>query len=99
MNNTISVARFFPDRQAALISQTGTRLSNLHLGVEVILHFRAADRIPVCAEVICENLHTEIGLWFSGRELTDFDGAFTLPREVSEMLRDEGIEVAEDFFS
>jgi hypothetical protein len=82
-----------------VISQTGARLANIHLGVEVILHFGAADRIPVCAEVICGELHAEIGLWFSGRELTDFDGAFTLPREVGEMLRAEGFEVAEDFFS
>jgi hypothetical protein len=97
--NTYSLVRFFPDRQATIVSQTGSTYASHRCGVEVVLHCRNADHVPACAEVICGDLHAEIGLWFSDRELVDFDGAFTLPREVGEMLRSEGFQVNEDFFS
>ncbi|TXT23814.1 MAG: hypothetical protein FD134_1906, partial [Gallionellaceae bacterium] len=40
-----------------------------------------------------------IGLSFNGKELSDFDGAFFLPREVGEMLKDAGYVVPEDCFA
>ena len=37
------------------------------------------------------------GLWFDGRELTDYDGVFALPTEVIEQLRANGFLVDVDF--
>lgn len=38
------------------------------------------------------------GLWITDGELTDYDGVFSLPREVCEMLRSDGIKVSADFW-
>ena len=37
------------------------------------------------------------GLWFEGKELTDYDGVFALPNEVSTALREAEYIVDEDF--
>jgi hypothetical protein len=37
------------------------------------------------------------GLWFEGKELTDFDGLFELPKAVAEGLREHGFVVSSDF--
>jgi hypothetical protein len=98
-NDHRSIARFYPDRQAMMIHQSGVRQSDCTSGVEVIIHLRGPENIPVCAEISAGEFYAEIGLWFSGRELVDFDGAFSLPREVGELLREAGYVVAEDFFT
>jgi hypothetical protein len=48
--------------------------------------------------VISGELSAEIGLTFKGKVLSDYDGVFNLPHEVSEVLKDAGYIVPEDFF-
>jgi hypothetical protein len=94
-----TVQRFFPQSEAALIHQNGSVLTIPSKGVEIILHFRADEPVPCCAEVISGQHYAETGLSFDGTELVDFDGVFFLPRELGEMLNDAGFTVSEDCFS
>ena len=96
---TKAVQRFFSQSEAALIHQNGDQLSESSKGVEIILHTREDEVEPCCAEVISGEHYTEIGLLFDGKELSDYDGVFYLPREVGEMLKDSGYVVPEECFA
>lgn len=94
-----TIERFFPDSHANMIGPGGHNLTTPTKGVEILLHTRENEADPYCAEVISgEDHYAEIGLWFEGKELTDFDGVFALPREVGEMLKDAGYVVPECCF-
>lgn len=95
---TNSVTRYFPHSEANLVHQTGTQLTAITKGVEIVLHTRKDELTPSCAELISGSHYAEIGLWFEGKELSDFDGVFSLPRELGEMLKDAGYVVSEEFF-
>ena len=95
---TNTVRRFFPHSQASIVHQDGSQIIAPTSGVEVILHTRENERDPCCAEVISGDHYAEIGLTFAGKQLSDCDGVFFLPREVSEMLTEAGYLVGEDFF-
>ena len=41
-----------------------------------------------------EEWYAEGGLWFDGKELTDYDGVFSLPSFVSEKLKEWGYDVS-----
>lgn len=94
-----TIQRFFPQSQAALVHQNGAQISEATVGVEIIIHTRENETEPCCAEVISGEHHAEIGLTFEGKELTDYDGVFHLPRKVGEMLKDAGYLVPEDCFT
>jgi hypothetical protein len=94
-----TVQRFFPHSQANMIGPTGANLSTPTKGVEILIHTRESETDPCCAELISGGHYSEIGLSFNGKELSDFDGAFFLPREVGEMLKDAGYVVPEDCFA
>lgn len=94
-----NIQRFFPQSVAALIHQTGAQLSEHSKGVEIVLHTRENETEPCCAELISGELYAEIGLWFNGKELVDYDGVFSLPREVVTMLKDAGYVVSEEYFA
>ena len=96
---TTTVKRFFPKNEAAIVHQNGAQLSASSKGVEVVLHTRENERDPYCAEVISGEHYAEIGLSFKGKELSDYDGVFFLPREVGEMLKDAGYAVRESCFA
>jgi hypothetical protein len=98
MKTTI-VQRFFPQNEVTIIHQTGAQLSEASKGVEIVLRTRENETEPCCAEVISGEHYAEIGLSFEGKELTDYDGVFSLPRELGEMLRDAGYVVPEDCFA
>ncbi len=97
--HTTTTKRFFAQSKAALVHQDGSLLSTPSVGVEIILHMRPDEQNPCCAELISANHHAEIGLSFTGKELSDCDGVFFLPREVGEMLKDVGYVVPEEFFA
>ena len=96
---TTNVRRFFPESEAVLIHQNGEQLSDASKGVEIILRTRENETEPCCAEVISGELYAEIGLTFDGKELTDYDGVFSLPSEIGVMLTELGYLVSEDFFA
>lgn len=81
-----------------MIHQDGTRVSPITNGAQFILHSRPGEAEPCCAEIISGELHAEIGLWFEHGKLCDYEGVFSLPREVGEMLRNAGHVVPEDCF-
>jgi hypothetical protein len=96
---TVTFTRFFPHSEAHVVHQNGAQLTAASKGVEVILHTRAGEHTPCCAELSSGNHYAEIGLSFEGKELSDFDGVFSLPLEVGEMLKDAGYGVADEFFA
>ena len=83
----------FPKGEINIINQSGTDLTERETGLEVNLHWR--DGVPVCAEIFGEREehYAEIGLWFEGKELVDYDGVFELPNEVAEMIKDAGYRI------
>jgi hypothetical protein len=96
---TTTAQRSFPDSEVGMIHQNGVQLSEPTKGVDIVLHTRENETDPCCAEVISGEHYAEIGLSFEGKELSDYDGVFFLPREVGEMLRDAGYVVPEDCFA
>src|SRR5438445_11898915 len=68
--------RFFPDSEVTIVHQNGAQLTLPSKGIEVILHTRENERDPCCAEVISGDHYAEIGLWFQGKALSDYDGVF-----------------------
>ena len=95
---TNKISRFFPNSEAVIVHQTGAQLTASSKGVEVVLHTRQGERNPRCAEVVSGCHYAEIGLSFDGKELSDYDGVFSLPREVGEMLTEMGYVVPDDCF-
>lgn len=65
-------------------------------GLEVVLFTRENETEPCFAELTSEDYGAEIGLTFEGKELIDFDGAFSLPREVAGLLRELGYLVPDE---
>jgi hypothetical protein len=96
---TRTITRFFPRSEAAIVHQSGAQLTAITKGVKIILHTREDEHAPCCAELISGNHYAEIGLSFEGKELSDFDGTFSLPREIGEMLKDADYVVSEEFFA
>lgn len=96
---TRTTRRLFPDSEASVVHQNGVQLTTPCKGVEVILHTREGECDPCCAELFSGDHYAEIGLWFKGKELSDYDGVFFLPREAGEMLKDAGYVVAEECYA
>lgn len=96
---TTTVQRFFPHSEAALVHQNGQELTVPSKGVEILLHTRENEGTPCCAEIISGDHYAEIGLSFEGKELVDYDGVFSLPRELGEILTEAGYSVPEDCFA
>lgn len=91
--------RFFPHSRATLVDQDGRQLSPPSCGVEVILHTRENEQKPCCAEIISGNHSAEIGLTFEGKTLVDYDGVFSLPGEIGEVLTEVGYVVPQECFA
>ena len=91
--------RFFSDSEASIVHQNGAQLTAPSKGIETILHTRENEHDPCCAELLSGDHHTEIGLWFDGNVLSDYDGVFSLPREIGEMLKEDGYVVPEESYA
>ena len=92
------ITRFFPNSEICVVHQNGEKLTNPTKGVEVILHFRDGEDVPCSAEVISggdDEHYADIGLTFDGKVLSDYDGVFSQPREVEEMLKELGCDLSE----
>jgi hypothetical protein len=83
---TLRTSRVFPDSEASTVHQNGAHPTAPSKGIEVILRTRKNEHDPSWAELVSGNHHVEIGLWFEGKELSDYDGIFFLPRDVGKML-------------
>jgi hypothetical protein len=95
---TSKTSRFFPRSSVTVVHQNGAHLTAPSKGVQVILHTREKEFNPCCAEIVSGDHYAEIGLAFDGKELSDYDGVFSLPREVGEMLTEMGYVVPDDCF-
>jgi hypothetical protein len=96
---TKTVTRFFPRSHATLVHQDGSQIGVPSKGIEVILHTRVNENDPCCAEVISGDYYADIGLSFENGKLVDYDGVFSLPREVGELLTDAGYIISNDCFA
>lgn len=94
-----TVRLFFPDGEVAIVHQSGVQLTASSRGVELVLHTRENEKDPCCAEIVSGEHYAEIGLWFEGKELADYDGVFFLPREIGEMLTEAGYSVPKECFA
>lgn len=93
--------KFFPESEACMVNAYGNKLTEPSKGLEVTLHYREGENDPCCAEIFDKEsggnrVYAEIGLSFDGKELSDYDGAFSLPREIAAFLREEGYTVPAD---
>lgn len=93
-----AMKKFFPDTLINTVNGWGTNLTKPKEGAWVIIHKNDAGKI-CCAEVYSEDEseYAEIGLWFDGNNLSDYDGVFNLPMEVIECLREMGCGVDAEF--
>ena len=91
-----TVRRYFPDSAVSMVHQTGAE-TPANRGLEVLLFTRESESDPCFAELSSEDYDAEIGFTFEGNSLTDFDGAFALPREVANLLRELGYVVPDEF--
>lgn len=90
-----TLRRFFPDSEVTMVHQDGSK-TPANRGLEVVLFTRENEADPCCAELSSEDYGAEIGFTFEGRTLIDFDGAFSLPREVARLLGELGYLVPEE---
>lgn len=89
-----SLTRSFPNSTARMVSQTGAVLAEDPKGLDIILHFAAGAVTPHCAELVgAADLYAEIGLEWSGRTLTGYDGCFDIPQEIETFLKDLGFAI------
>lgn len=94
-----TVKQHFLLSQACVVHQTGDQLTEPSAGVVVVLHTRENEKVPCSAEIVSGGHYADIGLWFEGMELIDYDGIFSLPREVGVMLQAAGFVVPPTCFS
>jgi hypothetical protein len=90
-----TLQRYFPGSEVSMVHQDGSKPPT-DKGLEVVLFTRANEADPCCAELSSEDFGAEIGLTFEGKELIDFDGAFSLPGEVARLLRELGYVVPDE---
>jgi hypothetical protein len=88
-----SKKRFFPESIINTVNGNGFALTDDKQGVWVEIHERNGK--PVSAEVYSDDQeeYVDIGLSFEGKELSDYDGVFSLPKEVAVMLKEMGFKV------
>jgi len=94
-----TVKRHFPLSEACVVHQTGAQLTESSGGVVVFLHTRENEKAPYSVELVSGSHYADIGLWFEGMELIDYDGVFSLPREIGVMLEEAGFVVPENCFA
>lgn len=90
-----SLRHFFPDSEVSMVHQDGSR-TPADRGLEVVLFTRENESDPCFAELASKDFNAEIGFTFEGKELIDFDGAFSLPGEVACLLRELGYVVPDE---
>jgi hypothetical protein len=80
---------YFPASGAYAVHQTGEVLSNFSKGLTVELTQRVGKSAPHAFEFYSDSqtMYAEGGLWFDDLDLSDYDGVFSLPKEVCAMLR------------
>lgn len=86
--------RFFPEVRISTVDGNGMDLTEPKQGVWVEL-WKNDSRGICSAEVYSDDQeeYAEVGLWVEGGELVDYDGVFSLPREVATVLREAGVRV------
>jgi hypothetical protein len=88
----------FPQGEVSIVHQNGSKLTPFSKGMEIILHTREGEYAPCCAELISGDHYAEIGLWFEGNQLVDFDGIFWLPHELGGLLVCSGYLVSNELY-
>jgi hypothetical protein len=87
------VKRFFPDTYINTINASGSNLTAPKKGTWVEIHKNETGNI--CGAEVYDNEceeYAELGLWIENNKLVDYDGAFELPNEVTQILIELGID-------
>ena len=97
MHGTTECIRYtchFPDSGARRVHQTGEVLSETSKGLTVNLYQRKGKPAPHSFEFFTddEEQYAEGGLWFQNTKITEYDGVFSLPKEVIAMLKFLGMD-------
>lgn len=92
------ISREFPEGTIGLVHQSGRALTERTKGFTIHLLYHEASDVPCGAEVDggSDDHHAEIGLWFDGKVLVDYDGVFELPLELVQWLRELGFTVEDE---
>lgn len=98
MSERTSITRKFPEARVSVVHQDGTELTVATIGADIVLHTRQGEQVPCCAELDSGGHYAEIGLWFEGKTLSEYDGVFCLPKEVAIMLTDLGFTVPPEMY-
>lgn len=98
MSTTADFTKVFPEDRINIINQCGRAVSPTYKGVSIKIHLK--NDMPVMAEIFDtetqgERIYSTVGLWFEGKKLTDYDGAFCCPPGVLDILKEMGYDVAE----
>jgi hypothetical protein len=86
--------RFFPEVIISTVNGWGVNLTPPKQGVWVEV-WKNESRGICSAEVYDDSQeeYAEVGLWVENGELVDYDGVFSLPEQVAEVLRGLGVKV------
>ncbi len=93
------LSRTYPQDVINVIDAEGHALTNAERGIEVVLHWKEDEAAPRSAEVFGsvredEDHHAEVGLWFEGIALVDYDGVFEMPHVLTDLLKRNGLDVS-----
>lgn len=79
-----------------MVSQGGSVLEVAPKGVTVELFVKEGANTPHGCEIYSddESIYAEMGLWWEGNALCDYDGCFELPLEVLSLLKENGLDVS-----
>lgn len=91
---TVIAKKFFSESIISTVDGEGRYMTEPRKGVWVEVWKNEARGI--CSAEIYDDSqeeYCEIGLWVERGELVDYDGVFSLPREVTKCLRELGVKV------
>ena len=98
-SNLIQHSAHFPESGAYTVHQSGARLSKISKGLTVNLYQKKTAPAPHSFEFFTDDQvqYASGGLWSDGNVIECYDGVFSLPKEVIQMLKalgyqTEGIE-------
>ena len=88
-----AIKKFYPQAVVSTIDGNGNHLTQPRQGLWVEIHKRNGKFRSAEVYSDCQTEYADIGLVIEGGELVDYDGVFSLPKEVAQLLRENGVKV------
>lgn len=79
-------------------SYTSTNIGMFHNRMELIMNEKTGNGYIIWnyGKKSADEDEEQIGLWFNGKELTDYDGVYSLPKEAITLIKQNGYTLSED---